>query len=330
MKRSLALGLLGIACLILPLKPAPAWGFWLLSTGGPEFPARWSNMPGSLIEDGVRGLGGGLEYSVSPGFCNRLIPSFVEEVPPTCPQLRQSIQVALNRWTVKHPGLQFVDVSDGVEAVFQTGDQIGRSPVPGSEVDIFARSSVEGPRPRSYGGSVTAQFDENSTWVMGTNGRMLPGRAIAKVSLVVDTDSYFYLDPVAADGICRHFPSLMLFMGGVALGLGYPGDRSPLNWDLDEDPINRMMIDCANPLSGLRPSPNIDRRAVMASNNRDRLMVPLSLKHDDLGGRDFLYPFCDEDTVRPAAHLREVGELMGAPSRAAVGAAVDHQLLGLG
>ncbi len=44
--------------------------------------ARWSDRPGSYVDDRVRGLGGGLEYSISPEFCSRLIPRFID--PPSC------------------------------------------------------------------------------------------------------------------------------------------------------------------------------------------------------------------------------------------------------
>lgn len=64
---------------------------------------RWSNTPGSLIEQRERGLGGGIEYAIADDFCNNLIPRFTDEPKPTCEQLKETIQRTFDKWAAGHP-----------------------------------------------------------------------------------------------------------------------------------------------------------------------------------------------------------------------------------
>ncbi len=78
--------------------------------------ARWTNVPGSLVGEGVRGLGGGIEYAIAPDLCPKLLPHFIDEPKPTCGQMLGAIQQAFDRWGQGHPVLRFVDVSGRIRA----------------------------------------------------------------------------------------------------------------------------------------------------------------------------------------------------------------------
>jgi hypothetical protein len=119
---SLALLCAGVVVIALVVK---GWGFALTPDNLFE-PARWSNIPGSLVENGMRGLGGGLEYALADDFCDVLIPRFTLDDPkPTCEQLREVLKKAFDRWTAGHPILRFTDVTGQIQ------DTVLRIPPPG-------------------------------------------------------------------------------------------------------------------------------------------------------------------------------------------------------
>jgi hypothetical protein len=99
-----ALFIPGVISFILALSPSSSFGFILdnvLDNGTPNDPtddllgaARWNNTPGSLVGSGTRGLGGGVEYSITNDFCARLIPQFIDTPKPNCSQVRSAIRRA--------------------------------------------------------------------------------------------------------------------------------------------------------------------------------------------------------------------------------------------
>jgi hypothetical protein len=82
---------------------------------------------------------------------------------------------------------------------------------------------------------------------------------------------------------------------GHAIGLGHPNDPFAINWDTDLVPGNPMPIDPADPFAALIVSPNAAQGAIMADDpcGDDPVCNALfftSLRNDDRGGRDVLYP----------------------------------------
>ncbi len=311
MRRTAGL-LVVLVCCGLGILPSPAFAFAIdpaISNGTPQDPsddllaaARWSNLPGSLAGQGVRGLGGGLEYAVAPEFCPALIPQFVDEPKPSCVQVREAIRRAFDRWSSGHPVLRFVDISDRVPA--QLPPPESREPWRGfgAEIDLLALTPDAFPPVRNLGG-VTGTWSVGMNPV-GTNGRTLPGSTIVSADIVLNARSCLHLDPSLAARRCNHFESLVLHEIGHALDLHHPSENPQRNFDSDTDPLNLIPIDCQNPARGLAPSPHIDPRAVMNRGLGEPMPVLFALSNDDLGGRNFHYPICPSGG-RPAPSTPE-------------------------
>jgi hypothetical protein len=264
--------------------------------------SRWNNIPGSLVDNGVRGLGGGIEYSVSPDFCATLIPQFIDEPKPACDDLRVSIRRAFDRWSQGHPVLRFTDVSDRIQPELPpTGERVPWNGF-GAEIDFLALTGEQFPPVRPFAAYSTTWYRFEDP--VATNGQTLKGSTTTSVDVVFKSTACFY----AANGLssgCNHFESLVLHEIGHALSLDHPNEFPRRNFDTDDDPANRTEIACADPGQGLRLSPNIDTQAVMNSSMGRALQVRLELTPDDIAGRDFFYPIC------PVA---QTGPQGGAPS----------------
>lgn len=258
--------------------------------------ARWTNTPASLVKDGVRGLGGGIEYSISSDFFAKLIPSFIDSVPPTEEQLKEAIKRAFNTWAEGSP-IYFTDVSDQIKPV-RSRSWTGTVAELGAEIDILAVPDSDPVfRDNDFAGYT-------SFWYLyadpiGTNGKRLPGNTLTSVDIFFNTDVKYFFNPDdpkvhqarEAGQIVNHFESLLLHEIAHALALDHPDEFPYKNFDTDDDPFNKMAIDCEDPLQGLKLSPNIDPNAV-ATSKGSGTTVRLKLTNDDLGGRDFLYPLC--------------------------------------
>lgn len=257
--------------------------------------ARWSNVPGSFVAQGVRGLGEGLEFTVASDFCTRLIPLFIDD--PTCPQLRQSIQQGFDLWAEGHPNLEFVDVSERVRPKLPPPGASDPWRGYGSEIDIFALSSEEYPRLGTL--SASTQFWYLFADPIGTNGEVQSGNTLTSVDMVFNSASCYHFDPALTGRGCNHFGSLLLHEIGHALSLDHPNDYRGRNFDSDRDPTNPMPIDCESPTKGLKLSPSIDTQSVMTSFPGKPRPVQTELSADDLGGRNFLYPICSIGAAIP-------------------------------
>jgi hypothetical protein len=260
--------------------------------------ARWSNTPESLVDDNIRGLGGGIEYAIASDFCEKIQPRFTLESPkPSCAQIESAIQSAFNRWAEGHPILKFVNVSDMIEPELPPEDH----PRPwigfGGEVDFIASTHLEYPKLGE-----NAAFGSN--WFtflnpVGTNGDILPGSTLTAGDIVFETSRFcFHLDAQFQNQGCNHFESLVLHEIGHTLGLQHPNEFPRLNWDNDDDPNNNIEIDCQDPAKGLKQSTMIASNAIMNGSLGDVHSVRLTLANDDLGARDFLYPVCPQTSLQ--------------------------------
>ena len=258
--------------------------------------ARWTNLPETFAEQGVRGLGGGLEYSISAEFCARIIPSFIDH--PSCGQLRQSVQQSFDLWAEGHPVLRFVEISDRVKPELPPLGVSDPWRGFGAEIDLFALSPEEYPNVSGFG--AWTQFWYLFADPIGTRGLVLPGNTLTSVDLVFNSEACFHHDPNQASKGCNHFGSLLLAEIGHALGLDHPNEFNGRNFDSDSDPANSIPIDCQSPTQGLIISPLVDPQAVMNSGLGKPQHVQMQLTPDDLGGRNFLYPICpaEASTIR--------------------------------
>ncbi len=250
--------------------------------------ARWTNLPDSFAEQGVRGLGGGLEYSISSEFCARMIPRFIDN--PTCEQLRQSVQQSFDLWAEGHPVLRFVDISDRVQPELPPLGVSDPWRGFGAEIDLFALNPEEYLHLSNFGAWTQFWYLFNDP--IGTRGQVLPGNTLTSVDLVFNSKACFHDDPNQAGKGCNHFGSLLLTEIGHALGLDHPDEISGRNFDSDGDPANSIPIDCQSPTQGLIISTIVDPQSVMSSGSGKPQHVQMQLTQDDLGGRNFLYPIC--------------------------------------
>ena len=254
---------------------------------------RWSFIEGSLAEDGVRGLDGGIEYSISEMFCDSLAHHFVGIPIPTCSELREMIKSAFDMWSEGHPHLRFVDVSDRVDTVLDS--------YKGAEIDFFALTSLQYPKVNSFSAITSWWWDDHHP--MSTIGLPLQGRSLTGVDIVfnVTERNCYYNDLELVFIQCNHFPSLVLHEVGHALGLSHPDQMSYRNFDTDSNPNNSMSISCDRPDKNFKLSQNLDLNAVMMGRNNQATPEFKELAPDDIGGRDFLYPICDLSDIAVAS-----------------------------
>lgn len=252
--------------------------------------ARWSDRPGSYVENRVRGLGGGLEYSVSSDFCDSLIPRFVDN--PSCEDLRVAIQQTFDLWTEDHPKLRFEDVSSRV------GTELPPSWVSdpwtgyGAEIDLMALSPDEYARVQGYG--AWTQFWYLFADPIATNGLVLPGNSLTSADIVINSEACFYLDPAMAAGACNNFSFLLLHETGHVFGLGHSNNEDNGYFDSDFDPLNSMLVDCETLHKGLALSSFVNPDSVMNLDQWVQRQAKVELSADEIGAIRFLYPVCSE------------------------------------
>ncbi|MGB7416214.1 MAG: hypothetical protein WA902_18575 [Thermosynechococcaceae cyanobacterium] len=291
------LWLLSLSLLSAVLGDEPAQAFALLEHGDRatstvadsiQTAARWSNESGTLAE-GVRGLGGGLEFAIAPDFCDRLIPQFRDTYPPSCEQIKDAIQAALDQWTVQHPALAFTDVGASVKAALPPKNALEPWQGFGAELDFFVLSGKEYPPVANVGGYTSFWSVEQEPTL--TNGNKTGGSTITSADIILNADTCFFFNVQQPVLECNHFQSLILHEVGHALGLDHPDELIARNIDTDEVPTNAVAISCKRPDLGLRHSKAYDANAAM-NGYAGRPAPILSLTADDRGGLHFLYPPC--------------------------------------
>lgn len=287
--------ILVIAAFAFTARPAAGFAIDTSLTAGTPFDCsddlldavRWSDRPGSYVEDRVRGLGGGLEYAISSEFCANLIPQFIDR--PSCKEIRRPVQQTVDIWTRDHPNLRFEDVSGRVDAALPPSWVNDPWRGFGAEIDLLALSPDQYAKVKGFGAWTQSWYLFADP--MGTNGRILPGNSLTSADIVINSQACFYLDPAMAVAVCDHFGFLLLHETGHVFGLDHSGPTTGNGYfDSDYDPFNTMSIDCESPHDGLVLSPFADPASVMNLDQWEQNQARMELSADEMGALRFLYP----------------------------------------
>jgi hypothetical protein len=263
-----------------------------------DYSPRWHSSEASLVDDGERGLGGGLEFSVDNSFCELL--NFIDDPAlfqgnSVCEILHGIILESAAKWSGDNQTLRLVDVTDVISAERDRDtDGFGH----GAELDFFAveRSEMRELGTRNGTDAVTWGY-----WVglppISTNGKTLPDAATRVASdIYFSTDRCYYIfDPGERTG-CAHFTPLLVHELGHFYGLSHPDQARNRNIDSDRDPLTRVIIDCSDPKQDLRQSRSFDENAYMYSVSTARNW-PDGPSVDDQAGLAFLYPVCSTEEL---------------------------------
>lgn len=254
--------------------------------------ARWNSNVGSLVETGERGLGGGLEFSLDSAFCSSL--QFADGT--TCADIRALIVAVGEKWGEGRSDIFLTDVSDVITAA--EPDDYATSAELGAEINFFAVTRAEMPSGFEDATAVTHTLvsyvkpqSTNGTTQWNAEG------TITHATIRFPTDNCYYLVVPAEPERCVPFALTLLHELGHALGLGHPDELTKWNLDSDDDPATPVQIQCLNPLGGLHHSENYASDAIMISTLTSSHKWQPGLAVDDLAGRDFLYPSCNEDEI---------------------------------
>jgi hypothetical protein len=154
-----------------------------------------------------------------------------------------------------------------------------------------------------------------------TNGQIFFGNIITSADIVIDSSAVIQFAELLGlteqqrlDSLTR----LVMHEFGHVLGLGHNNSNNlggaQLNLDTDNDPLNAMSIDPLDPFADLVVSSFTDNESIMSNRACGGAfcgsLLFTSLRNDDLGGRDVLYPVPEPSTVAlVAAGLGLVGLL---------------------
>lgn len=266
--------------LVAGLAPAPGAAFVNIALSADLATApRWS-----ATEVGGRGLADGvIAVAVAPGFATNIALAVTgSAVPQDVADVEAAVRAAFGAWA--SPVLRF-EVTFGGPAV--------RSPGLGAEIDVFDVLSSD-PDFAASGASfgVTYMFWTLLADRLLTNGATLAGNTIYGADILIATDRLAAVAPAfTREQQLRLFQRLLMHEIGHAIGLHHPHDGPAVNFDTDTDPSNAMLVDPADPLASVSLSPNRDTLAVMNQIPSDLTgLYFTSLRNDDRGGRDVLYP----------------------------------------
>lgn len=240
---------------------------------------RWSS-----TEIAGRGLADGtLDVAIAPGFAEAVTLAVTGGTAPAdVADVERVVAAAFAQWA--SPVLPFT-LTFGGPAV--------RGTTFGAEIDVFAVHSSDPDFAASGAGFGVAYL----SWTpradrLLTNGQTLAGKVIHGADILIATDRLAAVAPAFTreEGL-RLLQRLVMHELGHALGLTHPHDGPAVNFDTDADPNNAMLVDASDPLATTSLSPNLDTLAVMNQTPSDfDALFNVSLRNDDRGGRDVLYP----------------------------------------